>query len=272
MKNIIKLGFLSIVAFALLSACNQDNLRTNPVDEAREAAFSFFQPNIVSELLAADNGIIRIILTRTDNSVNAVVPIEMTATAAVKSIFTLTTPVVNFNAGEYTATAIVGFGNIERLQAGVQYRFTLAFANENETVSIGGSNKADIVASRKLTFVKVEAPGTFSSVAFGGAWACDILRAIEAPNFYKLSDFFVNDILFAIDPVAGTAVIPFQPLGEDIFGAGSNSWIECLAGTYANGVCVFGGGTWNNAYYTSQAANSGYRMTNERIILPPGSY
>lgn len=114
--------------------------------------------------------------------------------------------------------------------------------------------------------------GSYTSQIFGETFPVQFSRPADGDNRYKMIGFFGNDIIINVNPALGKAVILAQSLGEDLFGEDKESWIECTAGTYVNGVCTFAGDTWDNAIYTSEAMINGIRMEGEVFTLPEGSY
>ena len=262
MKNIIKYIILSLVVIGF-SSCEQDEFKVD-YDRSLPPAVSFFQPAFIKEL--APESDIKILIARTDASQAAKYQVKLTSTSpATLTLFSLPSSEVNFAAGEYELSVDINFVLNSLSAAGLQYKFDIEFDGSPE-ISKGGNAKTAVTVSRKLTWERKA--GYYASAAFGGTFNASIDRAIESPSMFRLANVFDNTILFSIDKVAGTAVIPSQDLGEDIFGAGSNSWISCSKGTYANGVVTFSGGVWDNAFFTSSAMSSGLRMTSEQIILP----
>jgi hypothetical protein len=272
MNKIIKLLIVAAAALTGLSACNQDNERAF-YDESAPAAYSFLQPVVSAELTPEYNNAIKVRVTRTNAVEAASVQLKLTASTATAAatLFTLDSPTVSFEAGVYEAVATVRFTLTDLAPDGTRYKFAIEFVDPATVISTGGSKITNVDVSRQLTFVSVGS-GTYVSTLFGQTFEAPFERAVEAPNLYKLVGFFTNPILINVDFNAGTAVIPLQDLGEDVFNAGSNSWIKCANGAYANGVITFGGGTAANAFFTSQAMTSGAPMTNEKFLLPAGSY
>lgn len=265
MNTTIKLLILAAAALAGLNACNQDNERAF-YDESATAAYSFTQATVVAEVSADDNGALQVKVARTHAAEAASVQLKFTATAAVGEIFSLATPAITFAAGDYEAAARVEFA-LGKLALAGQYSFSVAFADPATPVSMGGKAETVVRASRKLTFVNV-GTGTYSSAALEETNEVLFERAKESPNVYKLVNCFTNDILMELDTDAGTAKIAAQDCGQDFFGNGTNTWIQCLKGTCAKGVVTFGGDTWDNAFFIDKSLNGGLRMTNEVFTLP----
>ena len=264
-KNINKLALIGLFVIFGLTACDQENDR-GLYDTSLAPAYSMYQPALVAELIPENNGKIGVVVSRTDASQTGECQVKLTSTApSTLTLFTLSSTKVSFAAGEYESRVDINFVLNDLSTTGTQYRFNLEFDGGVE-LSKGANAKTDITASRKLTWERKA--GSYVSAAFGGTYSASIDRAVESPNMFRLANFFENIILFSVDKAAGTAVIPSQDLGEDIFGAGSSTWISCSKGTYANGVVTFGGGVWDNAFFTSSAMSSGLRMTSEQIILP----
>lgn len=270
MKKIITYLCIAFVALTGLSSCQDYKVEYDPA--ANPPAVTMYQAAISAELTPAYNGVLKVLLSRTDASAAESVNISFISSSTyTASIFTLETPVATFQVGEFQTAVNVTFNLNNLATNNTQYKFSLKIADANQAISKGGYAQTDITAIRKLTYVPVETPATFTSTAFGGNFTFTLYRAVEAPTMYRMAGFFVNTISFTTDPGTGKAVIPAQDLGEDLFVAGTTSWIRGN-GTYSNGVCSFGDGTPNNAYFTNSAMTSGMLMTSEVIRLPAGAY
>lgn len=267
-KNILYIIGLGLMFVYFFSSCNQDHEKEF-YDMNQGELYSMQHIAMIKELTPEQNGIMQIPVTRTHKTGEGSVNVEVIGDDAVKSVFKLKNPVLNFPSGEAVSFAEVEY-DIESLSTTDRYTFKIALT-DSANMSQGGAFATSITASRKLTFESV-GKGVYASGAFGGAAEVTYFRAIEAKNVYKMSGFFKNEIIFNINKADGTSKVPAQSLGQDIFGEGTISWIVCDAGTYKDGVCVFGGGTWDNAFFVDAKLNSGLRLTNEQFILPEGSY
>ncbi|MCC8145399.1 MAG: hypothetical protein LIO93_02950 [Bacteroidales bacterium] len=188
-----------------------------------------------------------------------------------EALFSLASDEISFGTNPLVPVEIIY--DIDKLEFKKNYAMTLKIADDETTYPLGSDIKETTVTiKRALTFSYV-GKGLYTSLLLeGDTEEVDIERADQNPNVYRLSGFYKNAIEFIIDPKNGTAIIDPQDLGEDIFGEGTNSWIWCESGTYSDGVCTFGGNTWDNAWFTDDALEAGAPMENEVIVLPPDSY
>jgi hypothetical protein len=265
--------FLLLIGFMLITACSENEGAIYDQGDKQNAVFQVASMNV--ELLPSETGGLSsfsVKLHRGNTKNVADIALTLKAPEETENInFQLASPTLHFDAGQNVAEAIITY-NYSEVGASDSYSMLLSIASEEDKPIFSKNSSINISARKTLTYSLIEEEGIFVSSAFGGAFPVVIYRAQEDPNIYKLSEFFINDIIFVINPANGTATISPQSLGEDIFGTGTVSWITGLDGTYANGSCIFGGGTWDNAYYTNSSLASGLPMADERIILPTGSY
>lgn len=149
--------------------------------------------------------------------------------------------------------------------------FSLEGPDHATAIPVVNKYTLTVVPIATLTYSSI-GTGKYQSVAFGGTFDVKYERCDQLPNRYIVVDAFANPFEVIVDPASKTATVKAQDLGEDIFGAGTNTWIQCTAGKYSPGVITFDGGTWDNAYWTSEGMSSGYRLVEEIFILPDGGY
>jgi hypothetical protein len=277
MNKIIKPLILAVAVLLGLNACNQDNERTF-YDESAPAAYSFLQPVIVVELTADFNGVLHVVVARTNAAEAASVQIKFTATAAVGTIFTLATPTLSFAAGVYEATASVQFALENLASTGTRYSFSIEFADPATPVSTSGNSKTDVQASRKLTFINV-GNGTFTSNdVYGETYEVEIERAEELPTLYRARDLYADNyhILIQVFPEENRAVIPQQEIGVQLFNGYLKTWLRADACTYANGVITVtpGSATNYNRWIVEPAPSTlgAWVGAPEILELPAGAY
>lgn len=149
--------------------------------------------------------------------------------------------------------------------------FTLEGSSDVTAIPVVDKYTLKAIPVATLTYSEVGV-GSYQSIAFGGTYDVTFERCDQLPNIYIMMDFYTNPIEIIVDPANNIATIDPQDVGEDVFGAGSNSWIYCTAGTFYSGVITFGGGVWDNALFTNEGMGSGYRFVEEVITLPAGSW
>lgn len=148
---------------------------------------------------------------------------------------------------------------------GIPYTLTIALEGENVSAYSGGYTEVSFL----YTVVKWEKGlGKYYSPMFGGVFEITVERNSLSPSNFRTPDLFSKTIFFSIDEEKGSATILAQPIGQDVFGAGTESWIQGLKGIYADGVCYFGGNVFDNAFFTDETLKRGATMADERIILP----
>ncbi|MDH6304434.1 hypothetical protein M2459_001167 [Parabacteroides sp. PF5-5] len=154
---------------------------------------------------------------------------------------------------------------------------TIEFTLEGSSAAteIPGVNKFTLTAVpvATLTYTNV-GKGVYSSTLFDDPDPTEVEfeRCDQLPNNYKMIGFFTNPIEIKVDPAKGTAVIEAQDLGDDLFGEGTNSWLECTNGRYAEGIITFEESDWDNVFYTSEGMSSGAKIGVDIYTLPAGSF
>lgn len=267
MKKIkyIPILFFILSAGIFFTSCEADE---GAVYHQEGTKVSFQLGTLFKSLTTDDGNTISIGMTRSNTTGDLDVPITLTGGG---QVFNLTSPSIHFGSGEGTAYAVINHPGAGGLDPAGAYELKLSV--DSALLSPSGIALVEISVQRKLTWQKIENTGLYNSAVFGGVFDAEYEKAAEASNVFRIVGFFENPIIITIDKAAGTATIPDQDLGEDLFGEDTNSWISGTAGTFSNGECFFGGGTWANAIYTSPPPySSGLRMTNELFVLPEGSY
>ncbi len=285
MKNIILKftfwGMAALVLAGLLTSCDQENLRENPAEEVLKAAYSFYQPALRAELTPNYNGQLNVTLTRTNVAEAATVDVKLTAASTVTtSLFTLNSTSVSFAAGAGKATAVVNFDLESLATDGSQYSFSIGFVNAETPLSIGASSVTAVTATRKLTYVLLDTPGTFTSNdVYGAAYLVDIERCIEAPHIYRALSLYEDDydILIVTNPGAQTAKIALQEIGLALFGAAyPQTWLRADACTFVDGVITVtpGSATNYNRWIVEPAPSTlgAWVGAPEILRLPAGAY
>lgn len=176
---------------------------------------------------------------------------------------------VKFADGESKVTIKVGLKDVDKMEFNKDYVLKASMPESMATEWGVKETALSVVVDYNWEEV---GEGSYESLIFGGRFKALFLQAVENSSAFKFYDVFKNTISFEIDKQAGTAVMPAQDLGEDVFGAGSNSWIRGLSGTYSNGVVTFGPAGANNAVFTDNTFSSGATFTSEKIHLPAGTY
>ena len=263
-KYIFRLSVISLIAFLGLNSCDQDAERKF-YDQSNPPAYSFYQSAITTEMSAEDEGTYNVIVSRTNASEAASVPLTISVPKPYDDIFSLSPASAVFEKGEYETRISVKY-DFEDIEPGITYNIKLSIPENS--ASLGSYREMTIKASMKMEEI---GKGLYISAAFGGKTYEVSYRKAIGVDIYVMSGMFTNDVTFIIDKATGVCTIPDQGLGEDIFGADTETWISCVAGVYLDGKCTFGGGTWDNAFFTSPPPySSGLPMTSEVFVLPEG--
>lgn len=282
MKNkIIKFALFVFVAIAGLTACNKDKYKVK-YDESAAVRYSFAQSVMTAELVTEHNGKILVGVARTKADAAAAVEVKLTGSAGSLAQFALASTTVSFAAGEYEAFAEVNF-TLADLSGSASYAFDVEFVDADLAISYGGNEKTAVSAALKLTWQSI-GEGTYKSGLFGGHWYQDYERALENPNMYRAFGYVQGaegiNIIIVVDPVAGTATIPKQSIGRNVFGEEGASYIQANQATFVNGVVTCGPGSAGpppvfNLFWVNDNPANGYAFftsTGETFYLPEGSF
>ena len=271
-KYINKLVFAGLLAVLGLTACNQDNESAMPNAEVTAAAYSMFQPNLVAELLPENNGILNVVITRTNADSDATVPVEITGTAATLNLFSLASSEAKFEKGQAQSVVKVAF-NLSALSASGSYSFSVGIQNA-DLLSKGGSKTTAVTAARKLTWKSIGTGTWLFSSTFGVApednEPVGVQQAIEAPEMYRLVEFFSKPILMTISS-SNVASISLQATG--VTSSGRELVMNCT-GTYNPATKIIEFPRVNAAYpqnyyyYLNGTSYTAGWYLEERIKLP----
>jgi len=270
-KYINKLAVISLLVIFGLTACDQENNR-GLYDTSLEPAYSMYQSVLVASLIPENNGVLKVTVTRTNADEDATVSIALTANAATLNLFSLESSTVKFAKGEYQASANILF-TIANLSASASY--SLEVAIQDSKVSIGGNAKTTVTAARRVTWRSI-GTGTwlFSStfqVAPEDNEPVGVQQAEEAPEMYRLVDFFSKPILMTINQSTNVATISLQATG--VMSSGRELVMNCT-GTYnpATKIVDFprvnAANPQNYYYYLNGASYTAGWYLEETIKLP----
>lgn len=208
--------FFIIVAtliFALFNYSCDDSVEGAIFDVEDGVHAAFASTLQLVEMLPSDGNQIKVPVYRGGKSTAEVtVPVSLTLASSVPAgTFALSSPNVQFKAGENVAYAVVTYEDINKLSVSAIYELTLEITDEN-MLSVSKASKIVIKANRKLTF-KDFGTGIYTSKFFGEAWEVVVQKAEEA-DMYKILDCYYNDfpILFAVGS-DNKISIPTQPMG-----------------------------------------------------------
>ncbi|WP_321519931.1 hypothetical protein [uncultured Bacteroides sp.] len=210
-KNIFRLLFVLAVCASALTSCNTDaeGALYSSGDKV-DVAFASTQQNV--DMVASDNGKIKITVYRGNSSSAVSVPVTLDKNTLAGGIFALENSKVEFKAGENIAYAVLNYGNFDKISPTSQYSITLSIADSTQ-LSPSEIDQITIKAQRKLTWKSIGASHYYSSLF--GDWDQPVEKADEG-NIYRLSDCITKDypLIFALtDDGQNLASYAIQPTG-----------------------------------------------------------
>ena len=270
-KYINKLALIGLFVIFGLTACDQENNR-GLYDISLEPAYSMYQPSLVASLVPENNGVLTVSVTRTNADSDATISVAITGTTATLNLFKLESSDIRFEKGQYKADAKVLF-NISSLSASGNYSFDVALSGSAQ-VSKGGNAVTAVSAARKVTWRSIGTGTWLFSSTFGVApednEPVGVEQAIEAPDMYRLIDFFSKPILMTISS-SNVASISLQATG--VVSSGRELVMNCT-GTYDPATKIIEFPRVNAAYpqnyyyYLNGASYTAGWYLEERIKLP----
>jgi hypothetical protein len=270
-KYINKLAFIGLFVIFGLTACDQENNR-GLYDISLEPAFSMYQPALVAALVPEDNGVLKVALSRTNANEEATVSVTLTsANAATLNLFKLESSTVKFAKGEYQANANILF-TIADLSTSASYSLELAIPDSE--ASLGGNKSTTITAARKVTWKSIGTGIWLNSTMWGIVPADNepvgVEQAIEAPELYRLVEFFNKPIMMKIDQ---NNVVSISMQATGVTSGNGEVFMNCT-GTYnpatkiINLPRVNAANPQNYYYYPNGASYSAGWYLEEIIQLP----
>jgi hypothetical protein len=270
-KHINKFIFLSLLIAIGFMSCNQDN-EIQYYDTSLAPAYSLLQEAIVAELIPESGGILNVIVSRTDATNEATIPITISGSAGTLDLFKLKSTELKFEKGQSQVNAEIMY-TLSLLSPSGSYTFTVALQDAS-SVSKGGYSKTEITAARRLTWNSIGTGYWEYSPMWGISdepEALTVEQAIEAPELYRLVNFFSKPIMMKIDPATNVASISVQATAVST--ANGELYMNCT-GTYTPSTKIVNFPRVNaanpqNYYYT--LANGVYTARyylEERIKMP----
>lgn len=182
-KNILYWSLCLLLGTATFTSCNTD---AEGVLYTDGTGVSFASTTMSEEVSTENDGKIFVPIYRSNTIDNSEVQITIDENTIAENIFTLNSPTVKFNEGEYVSYAELNF-DLNSLGATTTYNITLTVQDENQ-VSVSGEGSIKVVVKRQLTWSSY-GTGTYTSEFFEQSWPQAIEKAAEG-NIYRLVDCY----------------------------------------------------------------------------------
>lgn len=178
-----------VITFCLtaFTSCSTDAEGTIYKMNGDEFAFASSQMNV--EVMAENNGIIKVPVYRSNKNTEASTNISLDEATIAEGIFSLSNSTVTFAKGESVGYAELKFGSIDNLGATNKYEMVLTINNEAQ-LSPSQLGQIKVSAQRKLTWESF-GTGVYFSEIFGDSWSQPIEKAAEG-NIYRLPSCIVE--------------------------------------------------------------------------------
>ena len=147
-------------------------------------------------------------------------------------VFSLTTRNVVFADGNYTASAIVRFNNIENLGITDKYRMRLTL---KDNISPSGRSQIVVTVSRKLSFVLVGECEYLDICLFENSYKAEIYKAEEA-DIYRISDPYSEGLMAEDFAANGWMGAPSEYVQFSVDGNGYITYEPFCTGMLVEGV------------------------------------
>lgn len=186
MKNIFKsFAAIALACSGALVSCDTEAVGAIYEDATESAALSFPSDQLIYEIVAEDNGVVKVPVYRGNTNGTTTVNISIDEATAEAGVFELVSETLNFADGESTQYAELNFGSIDNLGATEKYNVTLTIA-DSASISPTGVQSIKLAIQRKLTWEYLGV-GAYYSELFGAAWEQPVEKAKEG-NVYRLPD------------------------------------------------------------------------------------